>query len=212
MKQIRNKEGKFANALTEKNIKLGKRVLILFTFLILTGLFYNLTNKTVNWFRHNTIVFKAPVTISFNKPVTFISFEELAFQEAKTQAIEEVSDNALKQYLNPDSLPKCTDSVNQINPTTFFNDLKMKESSNGTNDNPVALHNYCANKGKWNQIGYNPQSKFCFKDEEEAQLYVAYWLKKNADNLTMAQAECYWNTGKITNSCAYSDNNLSLAN
>lgn len=212
MKQIRDKEGKFANALTEKNIKLGKRVLVILAFLILTSIFYNLTKKTVEWFKSNTILFKSPIMISFTKPVEVISLQELSVRESKTILINQISDDVIKQYLNPDSLPKCTDSVTQINPTVFFNEIRQKESSNGTNNNPVALHNYCANKGKWNQIGYNPQSKFCFKDEQEAKLYIAYYVKKNCDNLTMAQCQCFWNTGKITDSCAYSDNNLSFAN
>jgi hypothetical protein len=208
---IRDKKGKFSNILTQRNIKLGKITLGILVFIFLVGVFYNLTKKTVNWFRLNTIVFQAPVSIQWHKPIEITSLQQLSIQEANNALISQISDDVIKQYLNPDSLPKCTDSVTQINPTTFFNDLKQKESTNGTNTNPVALHNYCANKGKWNQIGYNPQGKFCFTDEQEAKLYVAYWLKKNADGLTMNQAECYWNTGKVQDTCNYITN-LGMAN
>ena len=53
--------------------------------------------------------------------------------------------------------------------------------------------------------GYNPQAKFCFGSKFEAKLYVAYYLEKNCEGMTLKQALCYWNTGKATPSCAYSD-------
>lgn len=212
MKQIRDIKGKFANALTKKNIRLGKRVLITLTFLILTGVFYNLTEKTVTWFRANTILFKAPVTISFAKPVEVISLNAIAVREANNTLISQISEDVTKQYLDPKDLPKCTNSVETINPTKFFETIRKYESSNGKDKNPVALHNYCKSKGKSNEIGYNPQGKFCFNDLEESKLYVAYYVKKNCSDLTLKQCLCYWNVGKVSETCAYAEGNLSFAN
>jgi 5'-3' exonuclease len=94
----------------------------------------------------------------------------------------------------------------------FFNIIRTHESSNGTNKNPIALHNYCKNKGKWNEIGYSPKTKFCFADEEEARLYVAYYVKKNCSEKTLASCLCYWNLGKDVETCAYSNGDLGRAN
>lgn len=209
MKQnLQNKWG----SLTDKNIRTGKRVLILLTFLILTGLFYNLTQKTVEWFRANTVLFKAPITVSFTKPVEVISLKELEVREANKELLAKISEDVTKQYLDPKELPKCTTSVEKINPTRFFETIRKYESSNGKDKNPVALHNYCSNKGKSNEIGYNPQGKFCFGSLEESKLYVAYYVKKNCEDLTMKQCLCYWNTGKISETCAYAEGNLTFAN
>ena len=94
----------------------------------------------------------------------------------------------------------------------FFDIVRTNESSYGTNKNPVALHNYCKSKGKWNEIGYNPANKFCFGDMKEAKLFVAYYLKRNCSDKSLASCLCYWNTGKNVETCHYSEGNLSKAN
>lgn len=129
MKQIRDKKGKFANALTEKNIKLGKIVLASLTFIILISVFYNLTEKTVGWFRTNTILFRSPVTISFTNPVEVISLQELNAREAKTALINQISDDVIKQYLNPVATPEAKKVLN-------LNIVKeVKATSNYTYEN-----------------------------------------------------------------------------
>lgn len=196
-----------------KRPRINKKVKIvilglLFTIVVFGG--YQAIKFTYNYFHSHTFV-KLNVTLKVELP-KMITNEEYVVKQANDELLNKISEDILNQYLNPQELPKCTDSVSKINPTTFFNEVAMKESGNNTNNNPVALHNYCKSKGKYNAIGYSPSTKFCFNDEEEAKLYVAFYVKKNCDNLTMAQCQCYWNQGKVSDSCAYSNNQLSLAN
>lgn len=208
-KIAKNKEDKAKEK--AKKVKLAKRILIAFAFIILVSLMVKAIDKTVIFFRENTIVKYPIVKIQFHAPLEIVSLAELQRRELENQVYTELAHKVIEEYLHP-SQPKQCETKTQIDTQVFFDTLRQKESSMGKNENPVALHNYCKNKGKWNEIGYNPQAKFCFKDEEEARLYVAYYVKKNCDGKTQAQCECFWNTGDMTDSCHYSNNELSLAN
>lgn len=196
-----------------KKVKLAKRILIGLAFLILVSLMVKGIDSGVKWFRENTIIVKSPIVIKKQKMVEILSLQEVYRREQNERTIDEITQRVTEEYLNPKvEVSKDCKITTQIDPKQFFETLRVKESSSGKNSNPVALHNYCKAKGMWNEIGYNPQKKFCFKDQEEASLYVAYYVKKNCDNKTQAQCECFWNTGDMTDSCHYSKNELSLAN
>lgn len=78
----------------------------------------------------------------------------------------------------------------------------MLESTRGAA--PSGHHVYCRNNGGWNEIGYNPQGKFCFKSKEEAQQKVENWFKNKFDKgFTVAEAACMWNIGVKTGDCPY---------
>jgi len=216
-KEVKPKKAKLSKeeqqAKKKKTVKRIKFVLTCLAISFSIGVAIVIAVKTIEFFRENTIVFKSPIEVKLNKPVEIVSLSELYRREQNEQIMEEIRQRVMEEYLNPKPEVKCEPSeVQSIDPKAFFSTLREKESSNGTNSNPVALHNYCANKGMWNEIGYSPSTKFCFKDSEEAELYVAYYVKKNCDGKTQAQCECFWNTGNITDSCHYSNNELSKAN
>jgi hypothetical protein len=81
--------------------------------------------------------------------------------------------------------------------------IRTMESSNGTNTNPVALHNKCKAKGMINEIGYLATPDYCFDDVEHQKLTFSRWIMKR-EKMTDAQLMCLWNTGTIVNSCRYS--------
>jgi len=201
---------------TARNKKVVKQIKIGFytglaTLALIGGVI--VANKTIQFFRENTILTHSPIEIKYFKPIEIVSLSELYRREQNEQVMQEIEQRVREEYLNPKPEVKCEPAeVQSIDPKAFFSTLRQKESSNGKNSNPVALHNYCADKGMWNEIGYSPSTKFCFKDSEEAELYVAYYIKKNCDGKTQAQCECYWNTGNMTDSCHYSNNELSKAN
>lgn len=196
-----------------KKIKIGIMVAL---FILLVALFTVLIDRTVEFFRENTIVKHKIVEMKFNKPLEIVSLAELHRRELYDETMTDIANRVIEEYQKPkNSIVDTKDGckvVNQINPKTFFDVVAMKESGNNTNDNPKALHNYCKAKGMYNAIGYSPSTKFCFKDEQEARLYVAYYVKKNCDDKTMEQCQCFWNTGKWLDSCPYSEGNLSMAN
>lgn len=77
--------------------------------------------------------------------------------------------------------------------------IHLKESSNGKNTNPNALHNICKAKGKSNEFGYGGMlMMICFDSFEESVRVVDAWLTKR-DN----EALCYYNLGIKTSDCDY---------
>lgn len=196
----------------------GKKVVLATLFSVLfIGLIYGgyvALDRGWKFANAHKLVRHQMVNLSFNRPFEIVTNEEFAQRQEMDRIIQEVSDIAITEYLSPGSTAqevKCEVSK-AINPTEFFNVIRKHESSNGKDTNPVALHNYCRSKGMWNEIGYNPQNKYCYKDMVEAELHVAYYVKKNCDGLSMDQCLCFWNTGKPSATCAYSEGDLSMAN
>lgn len=215
--EIKPKKIKLSNeeqqAKKKKLVKKAKLITTLAMISLMIAGIVVVADYTIKFFRENTILTQAPITVELHKPIEIVSLSELYRREQNAQVMKEIEERVREEYLNPKPEVKCEPTeVESIDPKAFFATLRQKESSNGTNTNPVALHNYCADKGMWNEIGYSPSTKFCFKDAEEAELYVAYYIKKNCDGKTQAQCECYWNTGNMTDSCHYSNNELSKAN
>lgn len=166
-------------------------------------------DATINFFRVYTIVKHQPITIKLQAPLEVISIEALEQRTQQEKNIEEITKRAIEAYLNPETATESAQIQSRIFPSDFFDTIWNKESSRGkASSDPTALHMYCRAKGMFNEIGYNPQQKYCFKDREEAELYVAYYLKKNAEGLTKNQALCLWNTGKATDTCPYIGNNM----
>ena len=197
------------------NIKLAKKVLVLIAFLVVTSLMVKGIDNLVKWARNYTIVSQRLVIIKFQKPLEIVSLVELKQRKEMKEITNQLADKVIADYLNPKTLPKCAstnEESTKINPTEFFDIIWKNESSKGTDTTKGSLHMTCRARNKWNEIGYNPQAKFCFGSKFEAKLYIAYYLEKNCEGMTLKQALCYWNTGKATPSCAYSDGILSLAN
>lgn len=197
--------------------KKSKKPLILLTIGIVSVLLlitsWIIFDATVRFFRVYTIVKHQPITIKIQAPLEIISIEALEQRTQQERNIEELTKRAIEQYLNPEIATQSAVFVEKILASTFFDIIWKNESTRGAVSNdPTALHMYCRARGMWNEIGYNPQNKFCFQDREEAELYVAYYIKKNCNGQTMAQCLCRWNTGTNSPTCAYAENKLSLAN
>ncbi len=215
MKQLTKNKKKIApkQATPKKKMKI---IAVIALFILLVVLFTFLINKTVLFFRENTIISRNPIEVKFYQPVEIVSLAELQRRETYNEVIADITNQVIAEYQQPLNSVKITEKgcqiTSQIDPKTFFDIVAVKESGNNENDNPRALHNICKAKGLYNAIGYSPNTKFCFKDEQEARLFMAYWVKKNCDGKTMAQCQCFYNTGTWVDTCPYYENNLSLAN
>lgn len=188
------------------NKKLIGTVIIAIVFLIAFGFSANFASL---WFRDNTIVFNPPVTMTFQKPVEFISLSELKRRQDVITIADSIATKCVNDYFNP---PVLAPQVNDIDPQVFFDVIWKNESNRGSDNTINSLAMYCRSRGGWNEIGYDPQQKYCFRDREESERFVAYFVKKNCDGKTMESCECYWNTGSWLNECAYSKGDLSMAN
>lgn len=194
-----------------QTMKKYKRIAGVMAFILLVALMVSAIDKAVTWARTYTIVRQRPIVIKFQKPLEIISLAELKQRKEMEELTTKIANEAVDRYLNPPKEKVCAGETAKVNPKEFFEIIWKHESGKGTNTDPTALHIYCRNKGKWNEIGYNPQDKFCFGSKTEAELYVAYYLEKNCSNMTMKQALCRWNTGTASDTCAYAEGNLSLA-
>lgn len=91
----------------------------------------------------------------------------------------------------------------------IFDKIRTLESGKGTA--PTGHHKYCEEHNGWNQIGYDPQDKFCFTSMEQAKAVFIRWMdKRKAEGLTLQESLCLWNVGIRINNCAYAHNYMSL--
>lgn len=91
--------------------------------------------------------------------------------------------------------------------------IHYKETSRGKA--PHGVHVDCKEKGKSNEFGYgvmvawengvyNKDKVFCFDSFEDSKIYIATYIGKLLDKLSIKQVLCYYNTGVASESCDYS--------
>lgn len=82
--------------------------------------------------------------------------------------------------------------------------IHMHESTNGTNNNPNALHNICKRKGLKNEYGYGGMAhKWCFEDDRgtvKKALINEYWDQFNGNAKMIL---CHYNIGGKHTDCDY---------
>jgi len=84
--------------------------------------------------------------------------------------------------------------------------IHKKESTNGKNTNPQALHNLCKAQGKSNEYGYGGMRlKMCFDSEKAAKAWVTLWLAEKLElfNGNVGMTLCYYNLGEKITNCDY---------
>jgi len=208
-----NKEQK--EIIKAKKIKRAKQIGVMALFILLVIFFLGCINSYVKWSRENTIFIQSPITIQKQKMVEIVSLAEVRRRESEKAMIDHLTEIVFGIVLKPseNTVAKLKESIpKNIDAKEFFNIIWKHESSNGKDTTAGALHMYCRNLGMWNEIGYNPQAKFCFKDKQEAELFINYYVYKNGQEKTMSQLLCFYNSGKASDTCAYSEGNLSEAN
>lgn len=114
--------------------------------------------------------------------------------------------------------PMVTEDPIQTEQVRFLRVVRIKESSNGTNSNPEALHNICKRYGKVNTVGWTGMQgyrkwlakesypgeysdHYCFKSSEEEAGVVTRRYQELRETLTEAETYCMWNIGVKTNDC-----------
>lgn len=92
----------------------------------------------------------------------------------------------------------------------LYKKVRWYESNNGTKGLAVT----CKSKGKVNEIGYLPYKGFCFNSISEQELTFANWInnRHNKNGWTDGQLLCFYNTGMLMKTCAYSEGRLGEAN
>jgi hypothetical protein len=75
--------------------------------------------------------------------------------------------------------------------------IRIKESSNGTKGLAIT----CKKFGKSNEYGYNVPH--CYNSHEELTELIAKTFEKRLQELSLPQAICRYNTGKVLDDCPY---------
>lgn len=200
-------KGPFYDYSQSNRIKLAAKIGFSFGLVVL---FFMAFYQVSKFYDAHRVIFQTPIV--FQKPIIIEDRVPVDEPEASPSAMIIETAHFVAQ-----GTPKVEQAYavenDDIDASVFFDIIWKNESSKGTpSKDPTALHMYCRAKGMFNEIGYNPQGKHCFKDKKEAELFIAYYIKKNCSEKTMAQCLCLYNTGKASNSCYYSEGNLSAAN
>ena len=88
--------------------------------------------------------------------------------------------------------------------------IHWAETSEGTNTNPIALHNRCKVIGRSNEMGFNPFTTYgdfqgqCFESHEDTLETVRGWIETRLEKgLSVRQLLCYYNEGVKREDCPY---------
>ena len=158
----------------------------------------------IYWFRSN-YHFQAPVVIN-------IKFQNLIERNIATPISDKpviLNSEPKKESLIP--IVQAIEPTPQVSPyANLANYVHFAESTNGKN--PKGHHIYCRNLGLWNEVGYDPQHKFCFDNAEEGFAAVSKWFEKYMPKLGLSKALCYYNTGNELSDCEYYQDYLTWKN
>ena len=191
---------------TKKQVIITSSIVL---FICLVIGFYKTIEAVSNFFESHTVIKNKMISVEIKKPFEIITRSEAESRKEKEKIAEDLANKCINDYLHPKDEAKTTAI---ISPSIFFDRVWQNESTRGKDQTAVSLHMYCRAKGMWNEIGYNPQDKYCFRDEEEARLFVPLYIKRNCSGATLDQCLCYWNKGSKDPTCAYSEGRLSAAN
>jgi hypothetical protein len=129
-----------------------------FTFLI----FYNVSR----WYDENKVIFQYPILIKLQTP---IKIERRVAPQKKETRKEEAKNEQISLY--PKGFEEAYDKV------------WLMESGRGNNKS--GLNGYCITQGKINEIGYAPNDKYCFENQEEQKSTFMTWLTNRMNHIKM---------------------------
>lgn len=184
---------------------------VLAFILLVVGMYQGL-KALDRFFSKNTIVFSAPIKIEFKAPIKIWDRQKLKEEQEWDATAEQLARKCVDDYFNPPEITEKQAYQVAISPSVFFDTVWANESSRGKDNTVGALHMKCRAKGLWNEIGYNPQNDYCFKDRDHAEAKIRLWLIDNCNNKTFKECLCYYNQGVNNPTCAYAEGDLTNAN
>jgi hypothetical protein len=137
-------------------IALGVGLFVIGTFLA----FMNVSK----WYDDNRVSFQYPIIIKLQAPVII---EKRAKEVKKLTVVPVEAKKIVEQY-----------------PTGYeeaYQKVWLMESGKGTNKG--GLNGYCLAKGEINEIGFDPQHSYCFKDVVEQKATFMLWLDNRLNHI-----------------------------
>ena len=139
-------------------------------FIVLTGIaFY----KVSLWYDEHKIVFQSPIIIKLQSPILI--------QERSPETTIKVKAIKLEGGVDEQGNVEAGMSKGQI-AYEAYKTVRFRESSNGK---VVGLNKYCVDRGLINEVGYDPQNKFCFQDTTEQVSTLTNWFRNCLDETTI---------------------------
>lgn len=119
-----------------------------------------------------------------------------------------IQPEAKNNPIEPVTLSKA-DIVASSKYPSFIDHIWMRESGRGTA--PIGLNTYCEDREMSNEFGFYPQGKHCFSDFQAGVARLEKWYEDNID-LSDNEKLCKYNTGKVSEDCAYLTLNFQAMN
>lgn len=187
---------------TPKKIWIG--VVVLLIILITLGIFKTLEGVNA-FFESNRFVFHRVVELKINPPFTIEQriISPIPTEEPKKTTEKKSSFVPQAEAKEPVAMPATSADIK-----TLMAFVHMRESGNGTARS--GHHVTCREQGMWNEIGFAPQSGFCFASEAEGMARLEKWFE---DNLPagIARSLCKYNTGQGVSDCKYYQDYLAFS-
>lgn len=185
------------------------------SFTILFVLFLIMTSALLgNWFfgkyrlRSPIIVkvqlpFEARIASKFSSGIQKVNAEEMNTKSVTATPTPQPTKKPTKQT-NAGAFSD-QDYINQAKHKDIVAKIYTLESSQGTQDG-------CKDQGKVNGFGYrqNDFEWICFDTFAEVVQHVDNWFDTQLQSKNLAEALCYYNTGKVEENCKYYQKFLSL--
>jgi len=159
-------------------------------------LFFLAFYQVSKFYDANRVIFQAPVI--FQKPIIIEKREQPIEVEASPSAMIVETAHFVAQ-----GTPKVEKAYAMENDDLgkLAKFIHFRESTSGKAT--AGHHIYCRNKGMWNEIGYNPQGKFCFESEAVGFTKLRSWLEERVPKMGTAKALCLYNSGRDLADCEY---------
>lgn len=125
------------------------------------------------WYDEHKVIFQSPIIIKLQSPI--LIKERSPETTIKVKAIE------LKGSKDEQGNITAGLSKGQI-AYEAYKTVRFRESSNGK---PTGLNKYCLDRGMINEVGYDPQNKFCFQDQAEQVSTITNWFRNCLDETTI---------------------------
>ena len=125
------------------------------------------------WYDEHRVVFQSPIIVKLQSPVLI--------QDRSPETTIKVKAIKLEGGVDESGNVEAGLSKGQI-AYEAYKTVRFRESTNGK---LTGLNKYCVDRGLINEVGYDPQNKFCFQDTTEQVSTITNWFRNCLDETTI---------------------------
>ena len=125
------------------------------------------------WYDEHQVIFQSPIIVKLQSPVLI--------QDRSPETTIKVKAIKLEGGVDESGNVEAGLSKGQI-AYEAYKTVRFRESTNGK---LTGLNKYCVDRGLINEVGYDPQNKFCFQDTTEQVSTITNWFRNCLDETTI---------------------------